>query len=51
MKICYLILKLTFTHFQTNHLQIYPSKKYSKNDIKNFIIENSKHTKYVSPSI
>ena len=53
MKLCYFILKLTFLIIFSSQsfANISFQKEYSKNDIKNLIIENSKHTKYVSPPL
>ena len=53
MKFCYFILKLTLLIIFSNQsfANISFQKEYTKNDIKNIIIENSKHTKYVSSSL
>ena len=53
MKLCYFILKLTFLIIFSNQsfANISFQKEYTKTNIKNLIIENSKLTKYVSPSL
>ena len=53
MKLCYFLLKLTLLILFSNYsfANISTQKRYTKNDIQNLIIENAKHTRYVSPAL